>query len=69
MTATAIDSWTPQAGPAALGVSPTIRTTAHDRVYSDLRGRLVRGQFAPGTMIESLFDLVTSDDFFSQMRL
>ena len=48
MTATAKDSWTPQAGAAGLGVSPIVRSTVHDRVYSDLRERLMRGQFAPG---------------------
>ncbi len=35
-------------GVANFDVAPIDRVTVHDRVYSDLRARLMRGQFAPG---------------------
>ncbi len=38
----------PLARIAAMGVSPIIRRTVHDRVYGDLRNLLMRGRFAPG---------------------
>jgi DNA-binding GntR family transcriptional regulator len=48
MNSIAVDQLPTQDWTVALGVSPVTRSTMHDRVYGDLRERLMRGQFAPG---------------------